>query len=344
MKHYHVRSWLAIVTGTLATAGALAILLADPIVSGAWRLDHGLLPIIVGITIAAGHLVGTAARQRRALSALGFAAIFVLGTALTVYSSVGSQKQANGNAALGVDAHNRAIADKRTELAAARNRLTMAETMVERETANKRCGQACADWKARAAEVRSHVAVIEASIARLGSEKVARPKAQAFAELAAVFGADRGKIEHAASVLEPPAYSFLLELTAIVAFGFGFGQSASQHGNRTENRTADRTNIRLNAAVTAPDAPRQPDTEPDGRTDGGSPHDGLKPPPGRMSKAQTLDYLRTLRTVGQSLPTQAELTQRTGRPKQTISDWLGEWERSGEIQPRRTVSRTKQLA
>lgn len=220
---YHVRSWLAIATGVAAAGGALAILLQDPIATGQWRVDHGLLPVVVFVAIATGHLLGHALKGRHYASAFGFLMTFLLATGLTVYLSVGAQKAASGDKALSVESHNKAIADKRGELTKSRERLTTAEAMVERETANKRCAQSCKDWKQRADEVRSHIAILEVQLTDLGGEKVARPKATALAEAAAVFGFDRKKIETAATVLEPFAFSLLLEITAIVAFGFGFG-------------------------------------------------------------------------------------------------------------------------
>lgn len=222
---YHARSWLAIATGIVASLGALAILLQDPITTHQWRLDHGLLPIVVAVTIAAGHLLGTALRWKRFISAVGFLAIFLFGTALTVYSSVGSQKAQSGDKALSVEHHNKAVAEKRSELENSRVRLAHAENMVEKEVANKRCAQACQSWKDRVAEIRSHRAILEVQLERLGSEKIARPKARALAEAAVIFGFDQRQIETAASVLEPFAYSLLLELSAIVAFGFGFGHN-----------------------------------------------------------------------------------------------------------------------
>lgn len=220
---YHVRSWLAIATGVAAAGGALAILLQDPISTGQWRVDHGLLPVVVFVAIATGHLLGHSLKERSLFSALGFLMTFLLATGLTVYLSVGAQKAASGDKALSVESHNKAIADKRGELAKSRESLTRAEAQVERETANKRCAQACESWKQRAKEVRSHIAILEVQLADLGGEKIARPKASALAEAAAVFGLDRRKVETAATVLEPFAFSLLLEITAIVAFGFGFG-------------------------------------------------------------------------------------------------------------------------
>ena len=55
------------------------------------NLDQALMPILVALTIIAGHLTTSAAGERKLLSALGFAVVFTVGTVLTIYTSVGSQ-------------------------------------------------------------------------------------------------------------------------------------------------------------------------------------------------------------------------------------------------------------
>jgi len=222
MLSYHTGRGLAIATALAATAGALAILLADPIMTGNWRLDHALLPVIVFITIAAGHLCKAAVVNRKIGSGIGFAALFLMGTLLTVYSSVGSQKAALSDKAGSIEAHNRAITDKQAEITAARARLTMANSMADKEMTGQKCGQRCTDWKTRAREVGSHIKTLEGELTALGTIRTARPKAEAFAEAASIFGFDRSKVVTIATILEPFAYSLLLELTAIVAFGYGF--------------------------------------------------------------------------------------------------------------------------
>lgn len=240
MQTYHVRSWLAIATGLAAAGGALAILLHDPITSGQWRLDHGLLPVVVAITIAAGHLLGTAARQRKVISCLGFALVFAVGTVLTVYSSVGSQNASSGDKASAVEAHNALVAAKQASIIAKRREREAAVDMLKAAQARllAECqtgkGSKCAGIQATVSvydgAVKGHDATVrelEADLARMGGARVARPKAAAFGEAAAIFGFDRRTVESAAAVLEPFAFSLLLELTAIVAFGFGFGHSRS---------------------------------------------------------------------------------------------------------------------
>jgi hypothetical protein len=246
-----IRSPLAIATGLAASGGALAILLHDPISSGQWRLDHGLLPIVVAITIAAGHLLGTAARSRKPVSALGFAAVFAVGTVLTVYSSVGSQKASGSDKASAVEAHNAAVAAQQAAIVGKRRERDLAADMLKGAQARllAECGTGkgskCAGVQATVSvydgAVKGHDATVrqmEADLARMGGVRVARPKARAFGEAAAIFGFDAAKVEAGATVLEPFAFSLLLELAAIVAFGFGF-----QHSQRVPSIVPANSNL-----------------------------------------------------------------------------------------------------
>lgn len=65
---------------------------------------------------------------------------------------------------------------------------------------------------------------------------------------------------------------------------------------------------------------------------------------GPSGKEACLAELVTMLALGQSVPSQRTLAEKWNRPKQTISDWLREWERAGLIPPRRTVGREKALA
>lgn len=215
---------LAIVAGIAATGGALAILCGDVFTTGHWSLDHALMPVIVGITILAGHLVGTALRSWKIGSAAGFALLFVIGTGLTVYTSVGRQAKTAETEIASVEANNAAIKEAHSELILARRRLADAEGMIAKETGKGGCGKICKDWTQRANEVRSHIALQVAGIERLGAPKPVAPRADRAAEVLALFGVEKDKAKRYFQLFEPFAYSLFLELAAIVAFGFGFGQ------------------------------------------------------------------------------------------------------------------------
>lgn len=213
--------WVAIAAGVAATGGALTILLWDVRATG-WTLEHTLLPIIVGITIAIGWLAERAIADRRLLSAVGFAFLFLLGTGLTVYASVGRQAETAESKALTALDHNDALEKKRAELARARQRLAEANTMADRETGQGGCKRVCEDWKLRAREVESHIRKLEAEVRVDGPRKPTAGKAERAAQVLSLFGLDE---RHAAAVIakvEPVTYALFFEIAAIVAFGFGF--------------------------------------------------------------------------------------------------------------------------
>lgn len=342
-NHYHSGRWLAISAGIASTAGALAILLADPIASGIWKLDHFLLPVIVAITIAAGHLVGSALRVRKILASAGFAVIFTFGTLLTVYSSVGSQKSASGDRALNVEAHNAAIKAKSADIVTEKHNLAVAVDMLANVRGQHLAESKQGGCKAKCQGIERSMTVYQASIvgheanikrlevelSSLGGEKVARPKAAAFAEAAAVFGFDRARVETAVTILEPFAYGLLMEMTAIVAFGFAFA------GNR-----------RLAAPATVAEADVS-------RATGGNRQPRPQPPkPGNRrpvdvrtvaSRAAAEADVIQLVSRGERLPSQDTLARRWGVHKATASKWLADFEQRGLIL-REWDGRHKQVA
>lgn len=271
MTHYSRPAWLAITVGVAATGGALAILLADPVTTGIWRLDHVLLPVVVAITIAAGHLCGSALRGWRILPAMGFALIFAVGTALTVYSSVGAQKSGAGaRQATEVAFHNGAIEEKRAEIEHARVRARQAQAMADKEMTGERCGARCKDWRLREQEVQARIAKLEGELHGLGAPQVAPSRARPFAEaLGVVSGLDVAKVEKIATTFEPFAFSLLFELTAIVAFGFGFGGKPGRREPKAASPPqASDTSGKVVPMTTAPKVkPVQAITERDFETD-----------------------------------------------------------------------------
>ena len=87
---------------------------------------------------------------------------------------------------------------------------------------------------------------------------------------------------------------------------------------------------------------------PEGRMDGGTkPERRPKPasPDGRTDslKADVLAYIREELADGRSVPSNVALVGLFGGKRSTVSDWLGEWERSGVIPARRTVGRCKAI-
>lgn len=219
MKHTTNERRTAIAVGIAAAGAALAILLQDVV----WQkapvtLDHALMPIIVLITIAAGHL---AVKGRSVGAFFGFGLVFVLGTLLTVYTSVGRQAEVADTATRKAEA----IAAERTRVMSLRSR---AEAMQQEATA--RLAIECRSGKGtRCDGIRSTVEVYTAAVKGHDADLAKLPvivhsaRSGRFAEVLELGGLNREKTQHIAYLIEPFAYSLFFELCAIVAFGFGFG-------------------------------------------------------------------------------------------------------------------------
>lgn len=306
--------WLARVAGLAATCGALCLLCSDAIQSGVWGMEHILMPVIVGITILAGHLIGSAVRDWKPLSAFGFLGLFLIGTALTVYTSVGRQAAVADAQALATEGANA----ERSRIAA---ELGRAQAMVDEEQAalarecktgkGKRCDGIKASVDVYIAAIKGHKADLE----KLGPEEPVAPRADRFSEVVAITaGAEKRIVKHLVMVFEPFAYSLFLELTAIVALGYGFGYRRNC-GNHDEVRNS-RATVPATLATIANDDKLLAEKHGNRRV---------------VSKAAAEADVMYLVASHDALPSQNSLAERWGCHKGTASKWLAEFERRGLV-------------
>ena len=214
---------LAIAAGTFASIGAMAILLWEPMHSGNWTLDHALVPLVVGLTIAAGHLAKVAG-VRRLGAAAGFSVAFLLGTAFTLYSSVGRQGEGAEAHKISVEQANALYDD------AARMKGEAEETV---KGLRDKAAKECASGKGKRCDgITYSITTYEAAIR--GYEQTMRDhprqstatKAAMAAEVAALAGFSKDAAEAFFKVFERFALALMFEWTAIVAFGYGFPNRA----------------------------------------------------------------------------------------------------------------------
>lgn len=213
---------LAIVAGALFAAGTAGILLEDVIIHGApMTLKHWITVVVIAGTIMVGHQVHKAWHSGLKGSALGFGVLFLVGTLLTVYSSVGRQAEHTMIASAEVQAAEIARARATKGLAEAETMLAEAQRNLASECKTGR-GKRCEGIKATVdvydAAARGHKAELE----RLGPAKVATPEAKRAGELAAVFGANPTKVEAAMILIIPFLTTLFLELGSIICLGYGF--------------------------------------------------------------------------------------------------------------------------
>ena len=107
----------------------------------------------------------------------------------------------------------------------------------------------------------------------------------------------------------------------------------------------DRPDDRPAGGWKTPDSPkpnRPKGTGPDAKWASEGPN---KMPDGRTEdrKGRVLAFVQTEAAFGRSIPRQADIVERFGVPRSTVSDWMGEWESDGLIPARRTVGRCKAI-
>ncbi len=220
---------LAITAGVAFTVGGLVILMGAALTDHhQWTQYHVLTILTVFGTIAAGHLATSAWRIGHVLAAIGFVVLFLAGTALVVYQSVGRQAETTDTHKMSVEARNQLIADKKADLADAKDRQRHAYRMVEKEMTGERCLNRCKDWKTNAADIGNTIASLEREIAELGPQKPVEAKSAKMAEVAALFGFDRAKSQAALMLIEPFLWTLFFEIGSIVSLGFAFRHSVPE--------------------------------------------------------------------------------------------------------------------
>jgi len=315
---------LAIAAGLAFLAGSLTILLGPALlVPSQWGQYHVLTMLMIGGTIAAGHLTKTAWKAR-AMSCVGFAMLFVAGTVLVVYNSVGRQAEQHDTITLEAEARNSLIEDKRRDIEAARERLTKAETNADRERGTK-CKTRCQDWEKAAEDTRHVIRVLESEVKALGSPKPVDAKASKAGELAAVFGYDRTKVATSAALIEPFLWTIFFEIGSIVSLGFAFrpGHPSRRFIPDNPDMADDVSDGPFPSAEIVPFRPKSSD--------------------GRATKAEAFEDLMLKIDNGEDVPMQEVLVERWNRPKQTVSDWIREWRSLGLIPNSGKVGRCKPI-
>jgi hypothetical protein len=329
---------LAIVAGLAFTAGAVVILFGDALWAPAqWAAYHYITLLTIFGTIAAGHLTVSAWRARH-VSTAGFALLFLAGTALVVYQSVGRQAEVADTRASAVESRNALIDRKKADLIEARDRVQAAELQVSEEMAGRpdkngrrtkasSCGKDCNDWKTRARDAMASVKALEADLASLGPPMTVSPKADRMAQLAAVFGGDFSKWKSALILVEPFLWTVFFELGSVVSLGFAFG-----HRNRA---TVAKPRIigATEAATVVPVASNDPEPLP--------PKGGNRRRVATKAAAEA-DVIQLV-ARGEPIPSQDTLADRWGVHKGTASKWVRDFEARGLIR-RQDVGRCKMVA
>jgi hypothetical protein len=213
---------LAIAAGVVLATGTLAILFEDVLMHGAqFTLKHWLTLVTVAGTMMVGHLADLARRHGHWMSVAGFTLLFLAGTGLVVYSSVGRQAEKT----MLSSAEHDDVVQKRTDLKAKLS-TESAALKAKQDAADLECksgdGPLCKGARAVATVWAESVAGLEARIEKLAPAKPIAPEAEQFATVAAALGYDKEQVKALAMLLAPFFTTLFLEFGTIVSFGFAF--------------------------------------------------------------------------------------------------------------------------
>lgn len=327
--------WLARIGGFAGVLVAIAITLHDALVTGHWTLDHVFMPVVIGVTVSAGHLAWTAASEWKAGSTLGFALLFALGTGATLYNSVGRQSASADKEILAATAINDRIARKEADLEKARKDLDQAKADVAEETGKGGCKSICKDRKAIAEEIKDDIRALEAELAELGPRVPVSPKASRTAQVFAWFGVNEARTLEFLQLVDPFVLALWAELTGIVCLGYGFPHRRSPKAAAAETEapateTAPVMETKAEPMETVAETVRSLRIV----SDGGA----------RFTRRAAEADIREIVARGETVPSQEVLKARWGDvPKGTVSKWLSAFEEAGLIQ-RQMVGRRKTVS
>lgn len=178
----YIRSPGALALGILFALGTCWVLFHDVRSLSQITVDHVLtLGTLLG-TIASGHFLVPAVRDRQYLAAIGLGLAFCAGTFICVTGSAGRGGEAIEQQTATAKSINAQRDDAIAELKAARAKREELATSFAKECATGK-GNRCAGVRETMAYTDSHIAILEARVAMLRPEQVANGKLKKAAEV-----------------------------------------------------------------------------------------------------------------------------------------------------------------
>lgn len=315
---------LAILAGVAFAYGSLRIILGDTLLDlSKWTTSTQLTVLAVFGTIAAGHLFNDARRAHHWLACFGFIVLFVAGTGLVVFNSVGRQAESSMlTVAQSEDAAERRIdvkaALKRSQAMLTKTSDKLHTDCVVGKKGKRHCDGLRASVEVYTAAVKGH----NADLTEIGPPKPVNAKATQAAKIAAMFGFDQERAKAALLLVEPFLWTMFFEIGSIVSLGFAFRGSQPHPARASAPVKPQKTS--------APDVVPTPQPDALNTTNGGK-------------KVMVLCEI-TGKSFGSQREMQDHLTENgLATARSTLSDWLNEWEEQGLIPPRQAEGRTKAL-
>lgn len=218
MTTYRIHSWPALAGGLAAAGGSVAFLWRDAIATG-WTIEHGAMPVLVGLTILTAHLFGQAVREWRPVAAVAFGLLAIAGSGIIVSETMGRRAEVRDAkvavAAKSADDLGRIGAD----YAKAQALVTEAQAWVAHECRTG-TGPKCRGTTFTLNQRTAYAAQLKGQLEASAPAKPVDPKADRIAEVAGLFGASQMRARHLVQVFDPFSLALFFELASVVLFGF----------------------------------------------------------------------------------------------------------------------------
>lgn len=187
--------------GLALWVGATALLCEDVFHSGHLTITHALQPVLTAGTICAAVWV----HRSRWIAKPAFFVLALIGSAATLYGTLGRQATAKDDTEATIQAANRTYGDRTAELRAAK---------VEQARECKTIGPKCEKWNGRVDAISKELSALVV--------RATDPRADAVARIVTLVGGNGGKAREIVAAFDPIVLPLFLEFGSIVFFAVAF--------------------------------------------------------------------------------------------------------------------------
>lgn len=216
---YYLHSLPSTVGGVVAASAAIALLTRDGIQNGI-TLEHALMPVLVGLTVLAGHEAWRALKEAKLLSAAFMLVLAVFGSGIIVTETMGRRAETRdakvAQATKTVDQYATIAADYQR----ASKLVAEAEAWVGSECRSG-AGPKCKGNQFVLAQRTAYAKELKGQLEQAAAPAPVDSKADKIAYWAALLGASKAVAKEVFQNLDPFTLSLFLELGAVAFFGFG---------------------------------------------------------------------------------------------------------------------------
>jgi uncharacterized membrane protein len=216
---YFVHSYPSTVAGIVAAGAAIALLTRDGIQNGL-TLEHGLMPVLVGLTVLFGHEAFRALKEWKVISAVLMLCLAAFGSLIIVGETMGRRAETRdakiAQATKTVDQYAIIAADYQR----AAGLVAQSEQWTAAECASGK-GKKCEGQTFTLNQRKAHAEKLKAELEKATAPAPVDSKADKIAYWASVFGASKAFAKELFQNFDPFSLSLFLEMGALIGFGFG---------------------------------------------------------------------------------------------------------------------------